>query len=194
MCIMETPLPESSYLNFGTSKEAWTQVYLHHYDKVFHFLLRHTRPDQELALDMTSEAFLIMINKASQYVHKDAKSFRNWLFTIAINTLKLHYRKQNRFVYLENSAIDMIKGHEVPTSELEEIITDYEHNLLWQTLSGIIAKLPPEDKMLLDLKYFVEMSQEEIATAMNLNIGTVKSRLHRLQEKLRLRFPHLPEN
>jgi len=191
---METTLPAKVYLDFATSKQAWSQIYLHYYDKVFHFLLRNTWPDRELALDITSETFLTAITKASFYKHTDPKSFRNWLFTIAINTLNLHYRKQNRFIYIENSVIDTIRGSEIPASELEEIITDYEHNLLWQTMSSIIAELPLEDKTLLDLKYFAEMSLIEIAAAMNLNIGTVKSRLHRLHEKLRLRFPHLPEN
>ena len=60
-----------------------------------------------------------------------------------------------------------------------------------------IDRLPPDDKTILHLRYFLDLPEREIATAIGRPPGTVKSRLHRasarLREVIEREYPHLKE-
>jgi RNA polymerase sigma-70 factor (ECF subfamily) len=60
------------------------------------------------------------------------------------------------------------------------------------TLSGALGDLPPEQRTVLELAYFADLSASEIAARLNVPVGTVKSRTAAALGKLRLRLGDLP--
>ncbi len=80
-----------------------------------------------------------------------------------------------------------IEGGDWP-GDAEDPAASLESRLERQTLQQAIAGLSPEHRQVVTLRYFAEMSVQEVARAAGLNEGTVKSRLFRAHQALRQRL------
>ena len=108
---------------------------------------------------------------------RDPAKLRAWLFGIAHRTWIDTLRRKYAVVVAD---IDEVDQHELPdpmaSDELEQELTAVEHEL---------ARLPAIEREALTLFYLRELSLHEIAQALDIPIGTVKSRLHRARRMLR---------
>jgi RNA polymerase sigma-70 factor (ECF subfamily) len=105
---------------------------------------------------------------------------RPWLYGIAANLMRHHWRKERRMLraYARNG-VDPVFADE--DAAVERADADARHRELATALAG----LRRDEREILLLRAWVELTDSEIADALGLPIGTVKSRLSRARDQLR---------
>jgi RNA polymerase sigma factor (sigma-70 family) len=137
-----------------------------HFDAVYGYLARRVGPD--LGRDLAAETFAQAFAGRRRFDPRRGES-RPWLFGIAQNLLRRHYRDEER--RLDALARVDFRREEVPPEE--------------PRLASALASLTAEERDALLLYVWAELSYEEIADALAVPIGTVRSRLHRARARLR---------
>jgi RNA polymerase sigma factor (sigma-70 family) len=136
-----------------------------------------------LADDLVSETFLLAFRGRTGYTPVRAP-VRAWLFGIATNLVRRHARDEER----RYRAFGRAAGHVESTTELGEVAGRVDAQALRGELAGALAELPREDLDVLLLWTYPQLSYAEIAGALGVPIGTVRSRLHRARNKVRARL------
>jgi RNA polymerase sigma-70 factor (ECF subfamily) len=115
------------------------------------------------------------VEKAFVHIDKlrDRNMFRTWFIRIVINECKQKQRANKKIVYIEDSA-------ELCTSD-----ADITEKL---DVESLLHKLPAADRILIYMKYYMGYTLEEIAEAMNMSSGTVKTRIYSNLKKFRLQL------
>lgn len=138
-----------------------------------------------LADDLVSETFLLAFRGRAGYVPGRAP-VRAWLFGIATNLLRRHARDEER----RYRALGRAAGHAESTTELGEVAGRVDAQALRGELADALAALPREDRDVLLLWTYPQLSYAEIAAALGVPVGTVRSRLHRARGRVRARLGH----
>lgn len=129
--------------------------------------------DPELADDLTQDIWLRVLQGLGRL--RDAGQFRPWLFGIAHRTFM--DRLRIRYAMPVDAGVDL---HELAAVEDAGPDPDLE-----RALATGMAALPVVEREVLTLFYFEELSLAEIASALAIPVGTVKSRLFRARSLLR---------
>jgi RNA polymerase sigma-70 factor, ECF subfamily len=106
-----------------------------------------------------------------------------WLYGIAANLMRHHWRKERRMLRAyARTGVDPI------FAEDDEAVARAEADARSQELAAALARLRADEREILLLHAWAELTDSEIATALGLPVGTVKSRLSRTRERLRNRL------
>ncbi|TNF28666.1 MAG: sigma-70 family RNA polymerase sigma factor [Bacteroidetes bacterium] len=165
-------------------QKAYAQLMDRYRDSIYFMLLKMVN-NRDDADDLTIEAFGKAFNKLHQYTPNYA--FSTWLFKIASNNCIDFIRKKKKNLLSLDKPIEGHDGGEmtmdVPSGALdpEETYIKQQKKLLMQ---GVVEKLKPRYRTLVELRYFKEYSYEEIAQELDLPLGTVKAQLFRAREFL----------
>ncbi len=155
---------------------------------IYALLIRLTQ-DAEEAADLTQETFLSAL-KAIERFRGDA-DLKTWLFRIAVNESRNRFRWWKRRFREKTVSLDLpIGAGEIPLSETlssrsanpEETVLRREREAHLSKALGELSSVFREAVVLCDIE---GLSYEEIAQALDVNIGTVKSRIARGREELR---------
>lgn len=156
------------------------------YRDAIYFMLLKTVNNKSDAEDLTIEAF----GKAFKNIHQYSTNyaFSTWLFKIASNNGIDYLRKKRAIV------VSIDAGHTgddseqpVPLSVCDDGLDPAEAMIKSQvadTVRNVVQKLKPRYRTLVEMRYFQELSYEEIAQEMQLPLGTVKAQLFRSRELL----------
>ncbi len=163
-------------------QSAYAELLGNYRDAVYFMLLKMVKNEDD-AEDLTIEAFGKAFNRLKQYTPSYA--FSTWLFKIASNNCIDFLRKKRVHVtsmdsFYTNDDGESI-GIEVKSSTLdpeESIMKDQKVKLMRE----VVTKLKPRYRMLVEKRYFEELSYEEIAEEMDLPLGTVKAQLFRARD------------
>lgn len=158
--------------------QAFGAVYELHYSAILNYLLRRTL-DIGLAEELSSETFFKALKGLLKFRNK--VPVRAWLYRIASNELKMHWRKgkshQERDKGLkhaiESERIGCTHPEAADDEELRERLA--RHASLLDAMDG----LAPRYREALTLRYFEGLKYDEIAIVLNKRPGTVKSLVHR---------------
>lgn len=159
--------------------EAWYRLVGVHQEAVFrlaYLLLRDASDAEDVAQEVFVRAFRALGTFDAE------RPLRPWLLRIASNLA--HNRRRSLGRYLE-ALKRLYSAPETTTSSAspaEGLAKRWEAETLWSA----IKHLKPAEQEVVYLRYFLELSEAEMATAMNVAPGTVKSRLHRALSRLRL--------
>ncbi len=151
---------------------------------VYHVVLKMVRnPDD--AEDLTIEAFA----KAFRNLHKfnPEFAFSTWLFRIATNNCIDFIRKNKIKTMSIDSAIKIDNGDEITIDFRDQNLNPQEttiKNQKIEIMQHVVSRLPDKYQRLVTLRYFDELSYEEIAQELKAPLGTVKAQLHRARELL----------
>ena len=155
------------------------------YRDPLYFMLYEKVGDQELAKDLTIESLGKAFKKLHLYVPNYV--FSTWLFTVARNHC-IDYLRKNK---LPTVSIDKMMLDEDGKRTNFDLISDMlnpeqemEKKQRVAILRQIVDQLKPKYRALVKLRYFKEMTYVEIATTLDIPIGTVKAQLHRSREQL----------
>jgi len=165
-------------------QKAYAQLMDRYRDSIYFMLLKmvNNRDDVD---DLTIEAFGKAFNKLHQYTPNYA--FSTWLFKIASNNCIDFIRKKKKNLLSLDKPFEGNDGGvmtmDVPSGTLdpEEIYIREQKKIL---MHGVVEKLKPRYRTLVELRYFKEYSYEEIAQELDLPLGTVKAQLFRAREFL----------
>jgi len=136
--------------------------------------------DQADAQEITQETFIAALRSLRTYQEK--KSFKAWLYTIALNQSRRHLRKRRILERLRTTLTNVIRVDAQKQASPEEAIIENEKEaVIWTELN----KLDERHRIVVILRYFQELSIAEISEILTVNEGTVHSRLHNARERLR---------
>ena len=164
--------------------DAFEQLLLEHQKNVYNLCYRMAgNPDD--ALDLSQETFLRAWRCLDQY--QFASAFSTWLYrlcsNICIDFLRRRRRQQTVPLTFEDADGEE-QTYAVPDAQpLPE--EQVELKLTHETLAAAMAQLLPEHRAVLQLRVVNEMSYEQIADVLDIQIGTVKSRLSRARNQLK---------
>ena len=152
------------------------------FDRHAPFIQRYLarRVGQETADDLLAETFLAAFGKRHGYdpAFPDA---RPWLYGFATNLIARHKREEaRRYQYLQTAG---------PPPDLpditERVLATVTAHSMRSRLAGALARLTPGDRDVLLLIAWEQLSYEEVARALAIPVGTVRSRMHRARTQLR---------
>jgi RNA polymerase sigma-70 factor (ECF subfamily) len=154
-------------------RSAFDMLVVRYQHKVVKLIMRYVR-DQAEAQDVAQEAFIKAYRAIPRF--RGDSAFYTWLYRIAINTAKNHLVAARRRP-LEYDMHARLKDVDTPEGTLlsEEIR---------ETVNQAIEALPEDLRTAIMLRELEGMSYEEIATAMECPVGTVRSRIFRAREAI----------
>ncbi len=155
------------------------------YKKAVYFMILKMIRDADDADDLTMEAFA----KAFKNLHRFKKdyTFSTWLFRIATNNTIDFIRKKKLKTMSLNTTLSDDGGNAV-TIDVEDDDNNPQDEFIKSQRKEMVRifvdKLPDKYRRLVELRYFQELSYEEIAQELEKPLGTVKAQLHRSRELL----------
>ena len=169
----------------GGDDKAYAKLLQRYKRPVYHVILKMVRNVDD-AEDLMMESF----SKAFRSQHRFKKDFKfsTWLFRIATNnTIDFIRKKKLNTLSIENTFTDddggsvsidiQDKGNLDPQEEAIRLQKE-------ELMQVFVNMLPPKYQKLVRLRYFHELSYEEIAAELEAPLGTVKAQLHRARELL----------
>ncbi len=137
----------------------------------------HRTGEMASAEDLTSQLFLAAFQALSRYQHRG--HFAAWLFTIARNLAREHYRKIGREV-----ALEMAQNLASPSDPAAEYAKEDEIRYLVR----LVRSMPDEEQELIRLRYVANLSFPDMAIVLGKHEDAVKKSLYRLQARLQSRL------
>ncbi len=174
----------------GIAAEEFDYIVRSHQRRVFRVLFSLAR-DRDVADNLTQECFLRAYQKRATF--RGDASVETWLIRIAINLARDHAR--NRRLAFWRSLLQWTFPPEAAGEKID--LSDggpsVERALLAReqlaAVECVLVKISPQQRLAFSLRFFEEMTLEEIAEAMQLEVGTVKAHLSRavyaVRKKLR---------
>ena len=168
--------------------EAAGRLFDKYYSEVLGYIY-HCTFDGTVAEDLTSNVFLAVFRHLGRFRWRQVP-FRAWLYRIATNEIRMHWRRQKRvkIVSLQRDDDENIAG----PSTSDNIASAEEYRLLYKALLELRLKY----RTVIILRYFEGKTIAEICEITATKEGTVKSQLHRGLAKLQdilVRWGMLPE-
>ena len=163
---------------------------------VFSLVFRMVR-DRELAEDLTQDTFVKVLSHLDRY-RTDFK-FSSWLFKIANNVAIDHLRRRQLDTVSMDGSPHATSSDAVEASRFdisngsENALDEMEARELGSAIERAIASLRPEYRSCILLRHVEGRSYEEIATTLDLPLGTVKTYIHRARHELRRALEHTRE-
>lgn len=168
----------------NADQKAYAELMSRYRDAVFFMLLKMVN-NKDDADDLTIEAFGKAFKRLQQYTPNYA--FSTWLFKIASNNGIDFIRKKKAHLVSIDKGFVNDEGGEV-SLDIKSDVPDPEEKVMKKEriklLRVVVEKLKPKYKQLIEMRYYEEMSYEEISIKLDLPLGTVKAQLFRAREFL----------
>lgn len=156
--------------------EPFGQLYDHYVPQIYRFVLLKVNNKTE-AEDLTHDVFLSAWQNLKRYKFQGFP-FSSWLYQIARNRVIDYYRTKKNHTSFENLDEDFLKVVGVAEHHLETILEV-------EKVREVIAQLSPEQQDVIVLKFVEDLSNEEIADALNKSEGAVRLLQHRAINNLK---------
>ena len=181
---MDTDVKEVVERAQNKDRDAFGSLFDLYYDKVLNYVFRRVL-NTEYAKDITSNTFLKALKNLDQFEWRNGPfSFSGWIFKIATNEVNQYFRKQNRYkLTIDDPDFKELGDNNKIAEEIEKKIDNDKHLLI---LNKAIKQLKPIYQDILHLKYFEEMSYEEISQVLQKNESTIRVYSKRAKEELRI--------
>jgi RNA polymerase sigma-70 factor (ECF subfamily) len=157
--------------------EAYGQLYQRYAERVFRFLYARME-DRQDAEDLTEDTFFKVWQALPGY-RRQGTPFGGYLFRVARNVLIDHYRRNKRRPRL--LALSENQLHAAEGNPAKHLAQDQQR----QELRAALGRLSEDYRMVLSLRFFGELSSEEIGAAMERSPGAVRVLQHRALAALR---------
>ena len=167
------------------SDTAFEELYRRYARRLKGFFFMQLGGDEELAADATHDVFLRAYEARSRY--QEGRRVDTWLFTIAYNICKNHYRS-NAY---EAQLLASIDAEPVSNQQIE---VDLDAAILDEALAQVLNELPAPLHQIFSLHYQEELTIPQIAEIVGVPEGTVKSRLHKTMNIIRKKLNNYANN
>ncbi len=175
---LHTPdeLPDEALLKAIAEGEVWAMEQLYdRYNRMLYSLAYHMVADHQIAEDLVQDTFVAVWRRASSYSPQSGAA-RSWLNSI------VHHRTID---YLRSVRRRSTTMKEAPLEEIEldeRVAFPDVWDSVWRSVQGAqvraaLLKLPPEQRLVIELAFFQGWTHTEITAGLQLPLGTVKARL-----------------
>jgi RNA polymerase sigma factor (sigma-70 family) len=166
-------------------QKAYAELLNNYRDSLYYMLLKLTN-DPDDADDLTIEAFGKAFKNLNTYSPEFA--FSTWLFRIATNNCIDFLRKKKKNTFSMNKGYgnkdeNFEMAQNLPSDNLDPVVKLIEQQKII-LMRAIVEKLKPRYRTLIEMRYFSELSYEEISEHLQIPLGTVKAQLFRAREFL----------
>jgi len=146
-----------------------------HRSKVYTYILL-TIKNQQLAEDLFQETFIKVIQSLRGGKYKDNGRFLSWVIRIAHNLIIDHFRKEKQMNSISNddSDVDLLNSRKFSEKNIEEMIV---HSQIKAELRSLINELPDDQREVVLLRHYGELSFKEIADQTGVSINTALGRM-----------------
>lgn len=163
-------------------EQAFAELMKRYNKPVYHMILKMVRNVDD-AEDLTIEAFAKAFKNLEKF--KKDYTFSTWLFRIATNNAIDFIRKKRLETMSLDTSFKDDSGEAVKIDVENNELNPMEETIKSQKIELIrifVDKLPPKYQRLVKLRYFEELTYEEIARTLEAPLGTIKAQLHRSRE------------
>jgi RNA polymerase sigma-70 factor (ECF subfamily) len=147
-----------------------------HQNRIYAYIVMIVK-DKDLADDLFQDTFIKVINTLRSGSYSEEGKFLQWVMRIAHNLIIDHFRKSNRIPVIDNSKnedFNIFDTIEITDKSVEEqMITDQIH----KDVRKLIELLPAEQKEVLYMRHYAEMSFKDIAEVTDVSINTALGRM-----------------
>lgn len=145
------------------------------------FLAKSIVKSDEEAMDIIHDSYICVFQKLDNI--KNLSGFKSYLRTTVVNRCK-NYLSKKKPLYLSDMTED---GEDFELEDIDGEVPDelLENKDVIECVRRVVESLPEEQRMCVILRYYDEMSLQEIADTLEVSLGTVKSRLSRASKKMR---------
>ncbi|MCQ2228055.1 MAG: sigma-70 family RNA polymerase sigma factor [Bacteroidales bacterium] len=164
-------------------QKAYAELMSRYRDSIYFMLLKMVNNKSD-AEDLTIEAFGKAFKNIRLYSSKFA--FSTWLFKIASNN-GIDFLRKKRGIIISLDDSDNEKEDSKPRTVIDDGLDPAEEMIRSQIVDlvrDVVSKLKPRYRTLVEMRYFQELSYEEISEQLELPLGTVKAQLFRSRELL----------
>ncbi len=152
------------------------QLISRHQNRIYAYILMIVK-DRDLANDLFQDTFIKVINTIRAGSYNEEGKFLQWVMRIAHNLIIDHFRKANRIPVIDNSKNEDFNIFDtlniLDKSIEEEMITEQIH----KDVRKLIELLPDEQKEVLIMRHYAEMSFKDIAEVTSVSINTALGRM-----------------
>ncbi len=156
------------------NEKALEELVVRHRQRIYAYILTRVH-DQDLAEDLFQDAFIKVIKTLKKGRYNEEGKFLPWVLRISHNLIIDHFRRNKRMPMMETTEdfdiFDVISDSGL--SSENQIIKDQ----IIQDVRKLIQKLPPEQKEVLIMRHYAEMSFKEIAAQTGVSINTALGRM-----------------
>ncbi|GIV96005.1 MAG: ECF RNA polymerase sigma factor SigW [Herpetosiphonaceae bacterium] len=167
---------------------AWETLVREHQEAVFR-LAYLMLGDTDEAEDIAQETFIRAFKALDSFAAN--RPLRPWLLRIASNLARNQRRSASRYLAALRRVVRLSPEQVAPSVDQSTLHSEA------QTVVAAVRRLSPSDQEVIYLRYFLELPEAEMAQALGVAPGTIKSRLHRALARLRalvdIEFPDLRE-
>jgi RNA polymerase sigma factor (sigma-70 family) len=154
------------------------EIFDRHAEALFRYLARRIGPDD--ASDLLADVFLAAFGARARY-RSEYSAALPWLYGIASNLLGKHYRRRAG----ELRMLERLVAQSEPDDHVAAVADVIDAKLQVRAMAKLLDELPPGERDVLLLHAWEALTYEEIASALNIPVGTVRSRLSRTRRRLR---------
>jgi RNA polymerase sigma-70 factor (ECF subfamily) len=157
------------------SELALEELVTRYQQKVFSYILMVTR-NRELAEDLFQDVFIKVINTLRSGNYREEGKFSQWIMRISRNLVIDYFRKNQKMTFVENNYdnSDIFDGFAEPSISIEQAIITKQ---IYETLLNLVTLLPVEQREVLNMRLYQDMSFKEIAAQTNVSINTALGRM-----------------
>ena len=158
-------------------------IYSTYYSLILNFLKRKTS-NVHLSEDLTSDTFLKFFTGIDRYQHTNKSNLRSYLFSIAFRNFVDHYRKNKSLTFVD------VKGELEDCLLVDPFLLEnrIDKAVRRNSLHRAIEYLSADQRRVVELFYFEELSYNEIQEKLKIPQGTIKARLNRARNFLKCRL------
>ncbi|KGK91165.1 RNA polymerase sigma-70 factor [Desulfosporosinus sp. HMP52] len=167
---------------YGAEIDVFEILVKQNYEKVYQIVYIYTK-DRYISEDAVQQAFVIAYSKLNQLRSKD--KFASWVTSIALNEAKrmLKNKYNEKITFIEKFHVETLSYSEDDNINLKEDI------------DNALNRLKYKDNEILVLKYYADLTLQQISDLLGINLSNTKVRLHRAKESFRkLLNPEINQN
>lgn len=169
--------------NAKQNPEEFHHLFDKYYSQIMNYILRRTC-DPALSKDITANTFLKALQNLSKYEWKGVP-FSSWLYRIAINEIKLHYRKNGRFFALTEERAHHLRSDLTTDQDMLHAEETLQKNAQYKRMNKALSKLKEKYQTVLTLRYYEELPIKDIADILEINENTIKTHIYRGLQQLK---------
>ena len=151
-------------------RDAFRVLYDFYKDRVYSVSLYFFHGDEAAASDVTQQVFLKLFAAIGQF--KGSATFSTWLYRLVVNACQDTARRRKSLLSTGPAPLERLA---VPASQED----DFAHAEMIRSVQSAVSALPPKFRIAVLLRYFDDLSYEEMAKVLHCSMGTVASRLSR---------------
>lgn len=162
------------------SKSSLDVLVNRYYEIIYSYSMRQVN-DYHLACDLTQEVFVKMMMNINKY-RVGTDSFKYWLLKIALNHIRDYFRSEKNRKSTVFDNMEYLSNNDINNDNMINMLEIHEKS---KEVKKAIYSLKEQEKEIVILKYYNDMTIKEISGITGNNESTIKSRLYRALEKLR---------